>query len=194
MIHNETKKTISKIKLAKLFSSVSSSDVNSKLKNITSEILREKHKEEFDKYLELTTIWFQSILGLKVGPSNGNSDNKRMVNVSMKQFLNKVNEFHKFISQNTEYLPFLSDKIDLYSKCIMNNPEAVRIWEKFKNIAHKNLEKLNLIINDFDTFLFKLESNNNREKKQYYLKIQDSLLKLLILLHEPISDVFSRFE
>jgi len=194
MIYNETKKTISKIKLAKLFSNITDSEDNSKLKDITTERLEEKKREEFDKYLELTTIWFQSILELNFSPSTGTSDNKRMTDVSMKQFLNKVNEFHNFISQNKEYLPFFPTKIDMYSKCIMNNPEAVRIVASFKNIANKNLEKLNLIINDFNMLLLKLEDNNNKEQKQYYLKIQDALLKLLILLHKPINNVFTRFK
>ncbi len=194
MIYNGINERESQIKLAKLLSNVSNMNDYSKLKDITTELLEKKNKEEFNKYLELTTIWFQSILGLKNSPSNGTSDNRRMVGVSMKKFMNKVNEFHDFISQKKEFLLFIPNKIDLYSKCIKNNPEAVRIVESFKNIANKNLEKLNLIINDFNIFLFKLEGNNNREEKQYYLKIQDALLKLLILLHEPINNVFFRFE
>ncbi|TXT60945.1 MAG: hypothetical protein BAJALOKI1v1_1210006 [Promethearchaeota archaeon] len=193
MIEFDNKKKASKDQLAELFFSIANPEEACHLKG-KRKVQKEKEKtEEFEKYLEVCTIWFQSILGLKTSPSTGTSDNRKMAGISMEKLINKVDEFHSFISENKKYLPCIPNKIDLYSKYIIDNPDALRILASFRNIANRNLTKLNLIMSDFKLLLQKIEANDNGSKTQNYLKIQDALLKLMILLHQPINDVFSRF-
>jgi hypothetical protein len=193
MINNKSKKDPSKSELAKLFYNISNPEEESQEKDLLFEKAKAEKQERFERYLEVTTIWFQSILGLKTSPSTGTADNRKMAGISMEKLVNKVNEFHQFISKNKKYLPFIPNKIDKYAKRIMNSRGALRILADFKNLANKNLEKLNLIMSNFKSFLHKIEAKNEGNE-QDYLKIQDALLKLIILLHEPIKDVFSRFE
>lgn len=196
----DKKKDKVKCEIANIFMKISCENgEDDNLAEIAKQTIQEDNKQEFNNYLELTTIWFQSIIGLKTSPSTGRSDNRKMADVSMKKLLDKVNEFHDFISANELYLDFLPKIKRHYTNIIQNNPEAGRILKRYKNVAHRNLEKLSLIESDFRLLLnhlgiFPEDRTLSKKKRHRNLKIMDSLIKFIILLHKPIGNVYSRFQ
>lgn len=186
--------------IANIFMKISCENTESnELAEIARQAIQKENKKEFNTSLELITMWFQSILGLKISPSAGRSDNRKMATTSLKQLIKKVNDFHDFISANELYLGFLPKIKQQYIQLIKSCPEAEKILNEFQNKGHKNLQKLNLIESDFKMFLYHLgifpkDNNMKNEECQEKLKIIDSLIKMIVLLHKPIGNVNSRFQ
>lgn len=157
----------------------------------------EGFKQQFEIYIEITSIWFESILGLNTCPSTGTADNRKMSGVSLEKLINKVNEFYQFRKEHGKFSDYVAEKKALYNKRIKENFEARRIRNDFRNLANQNLNKLHLIMNDFSTLIQKMEAaekgEDKRKLRQKHLKIRNALIKLIILEHRPVGNVFSRF-
>ncbi|MBD3213910.1 MAG: hypothetical protein GF311_14970 [Candidatus Lokiarchaeota archaeon] len=200
MLNSRDKKDKVKCEIADIFMKISCENSNDdEIAEIAKQTIQEETRAKFNNYLELTTIWFQSIIGLKTSPSTGRSDNRKMAHVSLNKLLNKVNEFHDFISANELYLEFLPQIKKRYTNMILNYPEAKRILDQFKNVANRNLEKINLLESDFRLLLnhlgiFPEDHHLSDRERHKNLKIMDSLIKMIILLHKPIGSVYSRFQ
>jgi len=161
--------------------------------------IEEEFKFKISNDLELISIWFQSILRLELSPSAGNTEHKKMSEISFEKFIDKVNEFHNYLSKNENFQGLIKKVISNYQKKIEKDFEAFKVLENFKNVSHSNLNKLKLILSDFKIFLSEkgiYPENNNMDENIYHrnLKIMDSLLKLLILLHKPIRSVYNLFD
>ncbi|TFF99659.1 MAG: hypothetical protein EU541_04335 [Promethearchaeota archaeon] len=158
----------------------------------------EGFKQQYEIYIEITSIWFESILGLNTCPSSGTSDNRQMSGISLEKLVQKVDEFYHFRKEHTEFSDFIAEQKSLFQKRINDTFEAKRIRNDFKNLANRNLNKINLIMNDFSVLLRKMEVAEKGEDKniirQKHLKIRDALIKLIILDHKPVGNIFSRFE
>jgi hypothetical protein len=96
-----------KCEIADIFMGISNKDSKyiPNLKDIKADYkeAKENFKCQFSEYLEVTSMWFQSILRLEFSPSNGNSDGKKMSGYSLKKLVEKVNEFHDYLTKNKRY-------------------------------------------------------------------------------------------
>lgn len=216
---NKDNKKEAKAELADAFSKIADKSSNSeKSNNLKSLVTRltgknneaqtyspgdhmeklEGFKQQFEIYIEITSIWFESILGLNTCPSTGTADNREMSGVSLEKLIDKVNEFYQFRKEHSEFSDYVAEKKALYNKRIKKNFEARRIKNDFKNLANRNLNKLHLIMNDFSVLIRKMEVAEKGEDKQKirqkHLKIRDALIKYIILEHRPVGNIFSRFK
>jgi len=216
---NNNKKEKTKAELAETFSKIANKSNSSSSKDTLASLVTrltcgeneaqtyapgdhiekvEGFKQQFEIYIEITSIWFESILGLNTCPSTGTGDNRQMSGVSLEKLVKKVNEFYNFRKEHKEFSDFIQEKRAVYENRIKDNFEARRIRNDFKNLANRNLNKLHLIMNDFSVLLRKMdvaEKGENKAKiRQKHLKIRDALIKLIILDHKPVGNIFSRFE
>ncbi|TFF90237.1 MAG: hypothetical protein EU548_04035 [Promethearchaeota archaeon] len=200
-LNNEKKREELKCEIADIFMGISRKD-NANSSHVAENKLNTLEEEfncKISNDLELISIWFQSILRLELSPSAGNADCKKMSEVSIEKFIDKVNEFHNFLSKNENFQGLIKKAISNYQKKIEKDFEAFKVLENFKNVSHSNLNKLKLILSDFKIFLSEkgiYPENNKMDKNKYHrnLKLMDSLLKLLILLHRPIRSVYNLFD
>lgn len=201
--HNNGKnKKDLKCEIADIFMGISNKD-NKYIPNLTDIKSHNKEAEEkfrckFSEYLEVTSMWFQSILRLEFSPSTGNSDGKKMSGYSLKKLVEKVDEFHDYLSKNEKHRKLVKEVIERYEKVIEKDFRASKVSENYKIVAHRNLNKLKLILSDFNIFLnekgiYPTRAQMNEKEYQYNLKLLDSLLKYMILLHKPIKSVFDLF-
>lgn len=197
---NGKKKEDLKCEIADIFMGISNKDNKyiPDLDEIRAKKAREEFTCKFSDYLELTSMWFQSILRLEFSPSMGNSDGKKMSGVSLQKLVDKVNEFHGYVSENEEFNDLVQKIITKYTNIVEKDYQAFKVLENFRCVAHNNLNKLKLILSDFNHFLTEkgiYPENPQLDKQEYHynLKLLDSLLKLLILLHRPIKSVFNLF-
>ncbi|TXT59833.1 MAG: hypothetical protein BAJALOKI2v1_160005 [Promethearchaeota archaeon] len=188
-----------KSEIASIFKNISCKNENPIYEEIlTKEEELNKIRCDFDAYLETTAIHLQSILRLWISPSTGRSDNKEISRLSLDKIMEKINKFHDFISKNRERLDYYDSLIMSFKAIVSENPTAKRVFDQFQLISNKNIKKIKLIVSDFKLLLqeygiFPEDPAIDKRQYQKNLKIFDSLLKLIILKHEPIKSVYDYF-
>lgn len=188
-----------KSEIASIFKNISCKNENPIYEEIlTKEEELNKIRCDFDAYLETTAIHLQSILRLWISPSTGRSDNKEISRLSLDKIMEKINKFHDFISKNRERMDYYDSLIKSFKSIVSENSTAKRVFDQFQLVSNKNIKKIKLIVSDFKLLLQEygiFPENPAMDKRQYQknLKIFDSLLKLIILKHEPIKSVYDYF-